>query len=168
MERHRALASMIAALLVGAAVVLLWPEPEPGAPAPHPQPLSQGERGAAEEQPVEPVAEAPPPPPNDTELRAHLAAAPDLWLTLAELAEASDEPATRALAPELRALAEQAPALEPHPTLQPTAAFLLAELRMAERLEGSGMILGEQQEELDTLVQRWLGTAPMAPAGSLR
>jgi hypothetical protein len=170
MDHHRTTASVLAALLVGAAVVLLWPEPEPQVlpppeqASPHPQPRSPAETGDAAALDPHP----PPSPPDDAMLRAHLAGAQDRWLALAAQAEASDDPATRALALELRALARQAPTLEPQPSLQPTAAFLLAERRTVKRLEGSGLELGALPEAVEALEYGWLGTMPMAPLEDLR
>jgi hypothetical protein len=162
MDHHRTTASVLAALLVGAAVVLLWPEPEPQVlpppeqASPHPQPRSPAETGDAAALDPHP----PPSPPDDAMLRAHLAGAQDRWLALAAQAEASDDPATRALALELRALARQAPTLEPQPSLQPTAAFLLAEFAMADRPELAGREFAELQESLDAMRTHWLGPDP--------
>ncbi len=166
MERLQQTATVVAALIVGAAVVILWPRPDP---AP-----SSGQRPEAESTlPEAATTTAPPTPPRPVQapasepvldpslLREHLEDAEAHWRALARQARGADDDDTRALAPRLEALAEQAPEGDPHFELQPAAAFLLAELAMVEELEASGLEAEEFLEELTAIREGWIGEGPV-------
>lgn len=161
MERARTLATMAAALLVGAAAVILWPRPQlPPAlqPQPEPAPATTEEPSAASESASQTVHTQP----DHLELLRHLTGARAAWLDLAEQAEAAPDAATRALAPTLAGLAAMVPEAEPHPLLQPTAALLVAELQIADELEDSSLDATALLQEIRAIRALWIGELPVA------
>jgi len=170
--------TMAAALLVGAALVILWPRPDtvPTLPDPGGQP---GESGASEPIAGEPTAPAEPPPAypshptlveppsaapvSDPEmLRSHLETAPKRWLQLAARAEVAADPRTRALAPRLHQLATMAPHAGPNPQLQASAALLLAELALVDDLAACSLGADALVTEIEAISTEWIGPAPVA------
>ena len=171
MEKLRLHASIASAMLVGAAVVMLWPRPDvaPAVPVPKADPLPPPEQEAAEQTTSPTNAATPDPTPaaapvlDDGLLRAHMDTARDRWEALARQAEGAEDPPTRALAPELRALAQAVPDSEPYPELQATVALLSAELGMVSKLEGSTLGADAMLEELRELERAWLGLGSASP-----
>ncbi len=171
-ERSHQLATMAAALLVGAALVILWPRPDP-APALNILPTPGAEaRDAPASPPAQPRQVQPrqiqPPAPQQvldpSLLQAHVRSAGGAWLALARQAEAAPDQPTRALAPALHQLAAMAPQDQTHPPLQPTAALLLAELGLVEALEASSLDAGDLLAELRAIRSGWIGEMPVAAA----
>ncbi len=171
MERSRQLATMAAAAIVGAALVILWPRAELPPPKPSDPVQTSGAPSQAEQvepptTPSVPPARIEPPAadePADPELvRTHaLRARATLERLAAQAAQADDAP-TRALGPRLIELAELAPEGSGDPQLQSTAALILGELAIRDQLAASSLDAAALIQELDALAAGWIGPTPDA------
>jgi len=171
-------ATMAAALLVGAALVILWPRPDtvPTLPDLNAQPSKPGTSepvagepsGATEPSPAHPSHPTLVEPPSATpsadpeRLRAHIEGAQKRWHQLATRAEAAPDARTRALAPRLHQLATMTPHADPHPQLQASAALLLAELALVDDLAASGLGTDALVAEIEAISAEWIGPVPVA------